>query len=87
MDPKVAGFDWDEANRGKCQKHGVSVDEIEAAFQKPIAVVPDPRHSQREERFKAIGITDRFYAPGAQRRKVDPADQRPLHAPKGGCIL
>ena len=58
MDPKVAGFDWDEANRGKCQKHGVSVDEIEAAFQKPIAVVPNPRYSQREERFKAIGITN-----------------------------
>jgi uncharacterized DUF497 family protein len=23
-------FDWDAANRGKCQKHGVSLVEIEA---------------------------------------------------------
>ena len=54
----VAGFEWDHANRDKCQKHGVSIDAIEAAFQKPIAVVPDPRHSTAEERFKAIGVTD-----------------------------
>ena len=54
----VAGFEWDHANRDKCQKHGVSVDAIETAFGRPIAVVPDPRHSAAEERFKAIGITD-----------------------------
>ncbi|HYU11069.1 MAG TPA: BrnT family toxin [Stellaceae bacterium] len=54
----VAGFDWDRANRDKCQKHGVSIDAIEAAFRKPIAVVPDPAHSGVEERFKAIGVTD-----------------------------
>jgi uncharacterized DUF497 family protein len=30
--------------------------EIEAVFRKPIAVVPDPRHSRVEER-KAIGTT------------------------------
>ena len=24
----VAGFEWDHANRDKCQKHGVSVDAI-----------------------------------------------------------
>jgi len=54
----VAGFDWDRANRSKCQKHGVSISAIEAAFRKPIAVVPDPAHSVIEERFKAIGLTD-----------------------------
>src|SRR2546430_3431864 len=58
MDPKIAGFDWDEANRDKCQQHGLSIAEIEAAFRKPIAVIPDPRHSHSEERFKAIGIAD-----------------------------
>jgi uncharacterized DUF497 family protein len=57
-DVPVAGFEWDQANRDKCQKHGVSVEAIEAAFQKPIAVVPDPNHSAAEERFKAIGVTD-----------------------------
>ena len=54
----VAGFEWDHANRDKCQTHGVSIAVIEAAFQRPIAVLPDPRHSAAEERFKAIGLTD-----------------------------
>ena len=54
---RVTGFEWDRANRGKCQTHGVSIAAIEEAFQRPIAVVPDPRHSTAEERFKAIGTT------------------------------
>jgi uncharacterized DUF497 family protein len=58
MDPRIAGFDWDHANRDKCRKHGVSLPAIEAAFRRPIAVVPDPQHSAAEERFKAIGVTD-----------------------------
>jgi uncharacterized DUF497 family protein len=58
MDPKIAGFDWDKANRDKCQQHGLSIAEIESAFQKQIAVVPDPRHSHSEERLKAIGAAD-----------------------------
>jgi uncharacterized DUF497 family protein len=36
----------------------VSIAAIESAFRRPIAVVPDPRHSTAEERFKAIGVTD-----------------------------
>ena len=52
---KVAGLEWDEANRAKCQKHGVSLASIEAMFRGPIAVFPDPFHSRQEERFKAIG--------------------------------
>ena len=27
---RVSGFDWDEGNRGKCQKHGLSISQIEA---------------------------------------------------------
>ena len=57
MDVQVASFDWDAANRDKCQNHGVSIAEIEATLQKPVAVFPDPRHSRAEERFKAIGTT------------------------------
>ena len=55
---QVAGFDWDEGNRSKCQKHGVSPAEIEGIFHRPIAVVPDPLHSKSEERFMAIGKGD-----------------------------
>ena len=29
---RVQGFDWDGGNRAKCQKHGVSIAEIEALF-------------------------------------------------------
>ncbi|HXW22663.1 MAG TPA: BrnT family toxin [Rhodomicrobium sp.] len=58
MDPRVAGFDWNDANRDKCRKHGVSVAAIESLFQRPIAVFPDPAHSRGETRFKAIGKTE-----------------------------
>ena len=55
---RVAGFDWDEGNRTKCEKHGVPTAAIEAMFRRPIAVFPDPQHSNYEERFKAIGKTE-----------------------------
>jgi uncharacterized DUF497 family protein len=51
----VAGFEWDNGNRRKCQKHGVSIAAIEEIFRQPLAVFP--AHSQHEERFKAIGKT------------------------------
>ncbi len=52
---RVAGFEWDDGNRSKCQKHGVSPAAIEDIFRRPIAVQPDPMHSKSEERFIAIG--------------------------------
>lgn len=55
MDVKVAGFDWDAGNRAKCQKHGVSVAEVEDLFTRPILLIPDATHSQGEERLLAIG--------------------------------
>lgn len=57
MGPKVAGFEWDNGNRDKCQKHGVPIATIESLFHKPLAVFPDPEHSGTEERFKGIGRT------------------------------
>jgi uncharacterized DUF497 family protein len=54
---KIAGFDWDEANRGKCLKHGVSIQEIEALFDGPIMVLPDHAHSTAERRLRAIAKT------------------------------
>jgi hypothetical protein len=54
----VAGFDWDEGNREKCEKHGVSITTIESVFHRPMAVHPDPDHSGAEERLKAIGRTE-----------------------------
>ncbi len=58
MDFGVAGFEWDKGNRDKCQKHGVPLDVVESLFREPLAVFPDPAHSETEERFKAIGQTN-----------------------------
>lgn len=51
----VEGFDWDEGNVIKCQKHGVTLQEIEEFFQTQLHVAPDIKHSQEEERFLAVG--------------------------------
>lgn len=51
-------FDWDKGNRAKCEKHGLSVSVIESLFARPLAILPDAAHSQRERRFRAIGRTE-----------------------------
>ena len=53
----IVGFDWDNGNRTKCQKHGVSIAEIEDLFTRAVLMVPDDAHSQRERRSLAIGKT------------------------------
>jgi uncharacterized protein len=53
---QVCGFDWDAGNREKCQKHGVSVREIEALFSSAsLYVTPDIKHSVDEKRYIAAG--------------------------------
>ncbi|MDF8332049.1 BrnT family toxin [Novosphingobium cyanobacteriorum] len=52
---QIAGFDWDEGNRTKCQKHGVTLAEIEAVFRHPHRIMPDTAHSDAETRFLAVG--------------------------------
>jgi len=54
----LAGFDWDDGNEGKCQKHGVSLSDLESAFNKTMRIFPDPSHSQDEIRYIALGKTD-----------------------------
>jgi len=53
----VAGFDWDDGNHDKCQRHGVSIQEIETLFTGTVIILPDEAHSQDEERFRSIGMT------------------------------
>ena len=56
---KIKGFDWDEGNARKNEKHGVSTAEAEQVFfSSPLLVVEDPQHSSREPRFHALGVTD-----------------------------
>ena len=55
---EFGGFDWDQGNREKCQKHGVSIVEIETMFAATVLVAPDSLRSVREERFKAVSATE-----------------------------
>lgn len=55
MEGAIAGFDWDEGNREKCQKHGVTIAEIEALFRRVPMIRPDLAHSHDEQRFLAVG--------------------------------
>lgn len=53
----ASGFDWDAGNREKCQKHGVSIAEIEAVLRGDPQIAPAPIRSLVEERFIAVGRT------------------------------
>lgn len=54
-----SGFDWDDGNRQKCQKHGLSIPLIERFFRDDtIYVAPDLKHSQSEQRYLAIGLIE-----------------------------
>jgi uncharacterized protein len=55
--PAIRGFDWDRGNRDKCQKHGMSIEEIEGVFTRPVVILPDKENPQGELRLKAIGKT------------------------------
>jgi uncharacterized DUF497 family protein len=55
---RVVGFDWDEGNARKNERHGVSQVEAEDVFFDPrLLIAPDPRHSTLEPRFHALGET------------------------------
>ena len=51
------GFDWDDGNREKCRKHGVSVADIEFVMTTTDLFSEDPAHSIREQRFIAVGAS------------------------------
>jgi uncharacterized DUF497 family protein len=93
------GFDWDWGNREKCQKHGVSIRQIEELFRGFALVGPDAWHSAAEERFRAIGRTAnqrgifvaftlcRLHLAPAGQAAADPPRERPPHASEGGRSL
>lgn len=59
MEIPIVGFEWDDGNCEKCQKHGVSASEIEGLFQsRALSVEPDVLNSAVEKRYRAIGKTD-----------------------------
>jgi uncharacterized protein len=55
----ITGFDWDDGNARKNDKHDVSNAEAEQVFfNAPLLVAPDAKHSEEESRLHALGVTD-----------------------------
>lgn len=57
---KITGFEWDKGNLDKSyKKHGITHKEAEELFlDENVFLVEDIKHSQKEERFIAIGNTN-----------------------------
>lgn len=54
----VIGFEWDDGNARKNERHGVSMAEAEQVFfNSPLLLLPDPKHSESEPRLHALGKT------------------------------
>ena len=49
------GIDWDGGNGEKCQKHGVSIREIEEVFDNEPMVLLNQKHDSEETRYHAVG--------------------------------
>jgi len=55
---KVIGFQWDDVNARKNERHGVSLAEAEQVFfNSPLFVLSDAKHSVLEPRLYALGKT------------------------------
>jgi len=56
---KIVGFDWDDGNARKNDKHGLSMAEAEQVFfNAPLLLLEDGSHSQLEPRLHALGKSD-----------------------------
>jgi len=54
----ITGFEWDDGNARKNEKHGVSAPETEQVFfNQPLLLLEDVKHSRSEPRFHALGKT------------------------------
>ncbi|MDQ7075602.1 MAG: BrnT family toxin [Gammaproteobacteria bacterium] len=54
-------FEWDEVKNASNQnKHGVSFEEAQSVFSDELGrLIPDPDHSENEERFILMGISNK----------------------------
>jgi uncharacterized protein len=88
LDLRVSGFDWDEGNRAKCQKHGRSIAQIEALFARNPGIAPDHKHSADEDRLIAVGrITGGpFSWPSRSGSRFGSKREAPFHPPRVGAV-
>lgn len=57
--PAVIGFNWDDGNARKNEKHGVSRSEAEEVFfNQPLLLLEDLVHGRQELRYHALGSTN-----------------------------
>ena len=55
---RITGFDWNEGNARKNDKHSVTQAEAEEIFfNQPLLLLDDLRHREQEVRFHALGTT------------------------------
>jgi uncharacterized protein len=55
----ITGFDWDDGNARKNEKHGVTSAQAEQVFfNAPLLLLEDVKHSEQEPRFHALGKTN-----------------------------
>jgi uncharacterized DUF497 family protein len=55
---RITGFDWDDGNARKNDKHGVAQTEAEEVFfNHPLLMLEDLRHRDQEPGFHALGKT------------------------------
>lgn len=92
MNFDVVGFDWDDGNRAKCAKHGLSIADIESIFQSELAVDSDVGHSTTETRWRAVGkLTAGMFVVFTFRDRDGQVLVRPISAPvharEGGSSL
>ena len=52
---KIEGYDWDNGNLAKLQKHGLGIDQIEDFLNSNPFVCADEKHNEVESRFIAFG--------------------------------
>jgi uncharacterized protein len=83
---RIVGFDWDEGNARKNEKHGVTQSEIEQVFfRQPLIVSGDQKHSSMEQRHHSLGRTERdryLHVTFTLRERgtlIRPISARPMH--------
>ncbi|HEY2133892.1 MAG TPA: BrnT family toxin [Acetobacteraceae bacterium] len=87
MSNAVIGFEWDDGNIAKCQKHGLTQSDIESVFAGVVVILPDP--STTEIRQRAIGRTARavscfWYT--VRRQLIRPISARYMHAKESAAF-
>lgn len=83
---RILGFEWDDGNTRKNEKHGVTQPEIQQIFfRRPLVLSDDLKHSSTEPRYHALGRTedDRWLHVTFTLRErgtlIRPISARPMH--------